>query len=274
MLNDSVYLLDEMLKILQEIKQQQDDFNNKTIWNNFSKEEQDSKSQNYRQNEGKILTYCLLAKETVHMFNFISRDAPDPFLRPEMIKRVASLLNYFLIELAGSKCQNLKVQNQEKYGFDPKFLISEITDIYRNLQSEDFYLSVAEDERSFDYETFTKTIGILKKINTRQEKEIKEFERIIQKCKEVNDKKKEEEEELGDDIPDEFLDPITYTIMVDPVKMPSGMSIERSSIERHLLNEQNDPFNRQHLTIDMLVEDTDLKEQIKKWREVKKQSKN
>ena len=46
----------------------------------------------------------------------------------------------------------------------------------------------------------------------------------------------EEEEEAFADAPDEFIDPLTFTLMVDPVTLPSsGMIIERSNIARHLL---------------------------------------
>ena len=42
--------------------------------------------------------------------------------------------------------------------------------------------------------------------------------------------------------------------MVDPVKLPSGNVLDRSTIKRHLLNLRSDPFNRQPLSLDMLQE--------------------
>jgi ubiquitin conjugation factor E4 B len=38
------------------------------------------------------------------------------------------------------------------------------------------------------------------------------------------------------------------TLIIDPVKLPSGNIVDRSIITRHLLNSQTDPFNRQPLT--------------------------
>ena len=43
------------------------------------------------------------------------------------------------------------------------------------------------------------------------------------------------------------------TLMTDPVKLPSGVIMDRSVIGRHLLNSQTDPFNRQPLTEEELV---------------------
>ena len=37
-------------------------------------------------------------------------------------------------------------------------------------------------------------------------------------------------------------------------------------IQRHLLSDENDPFSRAKLTVDMLVPDAELKEKIDEWR--------
>ena len=55
------------------------------------------------------------------------------------------------------------------------------------------------------------------------------------------------------DIPEEFKDPLMETVMEEPVKLPSGMIMDKSVIMRHLLNSATDPYSRQPLTEDMLV---------------------
>lgn len=47
-----------------------------------------------------------------------------------------------------------------------------------------------------------------------------------------------------EDAPDDFWDPIMSTIMEDPVKLPSGSTVDRATILRHLLSDPTDPFNR------------------------------
>ena len=42
------------------------------------------------------------------------------------------------------------------------------------------------------------------------------------------------------------------TVMFNPVRLPSGIIMDRHIITRHLLNSSTDPFNRQKLTLDML----------------------
>ena len=84
-----------------------------------------------------------------------------------------------------------------------------------------------------------------------------------------------------------------FTVMTDPVLLPSGIIMDRSVINRHLLNSNTDPFNRLPLTADQLVPGktqkrfnelffdknstlfslflaVELKEQIDKWLNDKK----
>ena len=48
------------------------------------------------------------------------------------------------------------------------------------------------------------------------------------------------------------VDPLMQTLMQDPVCLPSGITMDRAIIVRHLLNDPTDPFTRQPLSEDML----------------------
>ena len=53
------------------------------------------------------------------------------------------------------------------------------------------------------------------------------------------------EEDLYADAPDDFLDQLTGELMEDPMTLPkSGVTLDRTSIMRHLLSSQTDPFSR------------------------------
>jgi ubiquitin conjugation factor E4 B len=262
MLNDATYLLDESLKLLTNIhtyeQEQPSTVNSQQMAQRRIEEQQ-------------LRGYMQLARETVHMMAYMSKDVPQPFLRPEMRDRVASMLNYFLVELAGPKCQNLRVKNPEKYNFNAKELLSEITDAYVHFSKfDEFVVAVAQDSRSFNPEVFDRVVGILNRIGTRPVTHINQFQEFAKKAKETAQKMSTEEQDLGD-LPEEFLDPITYTLMEDPVLLPtSKVIIDRSTIERHLLNDQTDPFNRSYLTHEMLQEATEIKQRIQQWRASRK----
>jgi hypothetical protein len=64
--------------------------------------------------------------------------------------------------------------------------------------------------------------------------------------------------EFGNDVvyPDEFLDPIMCTKIETPLMLPDNddIFVEKSIIEKHLLTEETNPFNRSKLTIQQLEE--------------------
>ena len=64
----------------------------------------------------------------------------------ELSDRLAAMLNFNLQQLCGPKCKNLKVQNPDKYGWEPKRLLDQLTDIYLHLACDKFYQAIANDE--------------------------------------------------------------------------------------------------------------------------------
>lgn len=89
------------------------------------------------------------------------------------------------------------------------------------------------------------------------------------------EKEEIENQKALEDAPDEFLDPIMSTLMTDPVILPSShVTVDRTTIARHLLSDQTDPFNREPLTMDQVKTDTTLKEKIESWVRERRMSKN
>ena len=63
-----------------------------------------------------------------------------------MADRLAAMLNFNLKALCGPKCKNLIVKSPEKYGWEPKKLLDNLTAIYLNLDCDDFAVALANDE--------------------------------------------------------------------------------------------------------------------------------
>ena len=62
--------------------------------------------------------------------------------------------------------------------------------------------------------------------------------------------------------------------MTDPVVLPSShVTVDRTTIARHLLSDQTDPFNREPLTMDQVKSDIELKEKIDAWVRERKSNK-
>lgn len=66
-----------------------------------------------------------------------------------------------------------------------------------------------------------------------------------------------------DDVPEDFVDSIMQTLMTDPVILPSSnKTVDRSTIARHLLSDQTDPFTRAPLSMSQVTPDVELKAKI------------
>ena len=264
LINDTTFLLDESIDSLRSIRDTQKLMADHSKWSQVAEETKTQKLNQLQQDERQCKSYLTLANETVLMLYYLTESVQSPFLRAELVDRVAAMLNYNLLQLCGPKCVDLKVMDPLKYGFQPKELVKQITDIYINLDSPTFLDAVAGDERSYKPELFALAITRLTNASIKSEYELEIFTKFTEKVKKRYDKKQEMDLEF-DDAPDEFRDPLLSTMMRHPVRLPSGVIMDKPIIDRHLLNSSTDPFNRQHLTSDMLIPETELQERIEAW---------
>ena len=79
-------------------------------------------------------------------------------------------------------------------------------------------------------------------------------------------------------VPHEFCDPIYMSILEEPVLLPDmDIFVEKSVIKRHLLTNEENPFNRKKLTIlqleeynikfENLIKLNNFKDKLNKWKE-------
>ncbi|XP_075762468.1 ubiquitin conjugation factor E4 B isoform X2 [Pelodiscus sinensis] len=264
LINDTTFLLDESLESLKRIHEVQEEMKNKEQWDLLPRDQQQARQSQLAQDERVSRSYLALATETVDMFHILTKQVQKPFLRPELGPRLAAMLNFNLQQLCGPKCRDLKVENPEKYGFEPKKLLDQLTDIYLQLDCARFAKAIADDQRSYSKDLFEEVISKMRKAGIKSTIAIEKFKLLAEKVEEIVAKNARAEIDYSD-APDEFRDPLMDTLMTDPVRLPSGTIMDRSIILRHLLNSSTDPFNRQTLTENMLEPVPELKEQIQAW---------
>ncbi|KAF5301989.1 hypothetical protein FQA39_LY19071 [Lamprigera yunnana] len=115
LMNDTTFLLDESLESLKRIHELQELITDEANWAKLPSEQQQSRMRQLGADERQCRSYLTLARETVDMFHYLTVDIKEPFLRPELVDRLASMLNFNLQQLCGPKCKNLKVRNPDKY---------------------------------------------------------------------------------------------------------------------------------------------------------------
>lgn len=82
--------------------------------------------------------------------------------------------------------------------------------------------------------------------------EIERFVALAERAADIARDNRARDADYGD-APEEFRDPLMDTLMEEPVKLPSGIVMDKAVIIRHLLNSATDPFSRQPLSEDMLT---------------------
>ncbi|KAH9922853.1 ubiquitin elongating factor core-domain-containing protein [Epithele typhae] len=261
MINDVTYLLDESLTQLSKINQIQTEMKDRTSYEAQPQQYRREREGELRTLERQASSYVQLGNSTVGLLKLFTSEVKSPFMVPEIVDRLAAMLDYNLDVLIG-RSQQLKVKNPEKYKFNPRQLLGDLIDIFLNLSDQgDFARAVAGDGRSYRKELFESAAKTLRKNNLKSPDEIEKLRLFTLKVEEMK-ATLEAEDDLGE-IPDEFLDPLMYTIMRDPVTLPTSKAVvDRATIKSHLLSDSKDPFNRTPLSLDQVEPNVELKQRI------------
>jgi ubiquitin conjugation factor E4 B len=208
-----------------------------------------------------------LTNETISMLRLFTEALADAFTTQEIVQRLADMLDYNLKSMAGQKQRDLKVDNPEQFGFKPLNLLDDLLSVYLHLREKpNFVLAVARDERSYDFNIFKHAAGIVGSKSLKSPQELAQFTRFLEDVEGTKLAMGQEEEWMGE-VPDEYMDPLMFTIMEDPVILPiSKQIIDRGTIRQHLLSDPHDPFNRTPLKIEDVIPATEIKEKIEAFR--------
>lgn len=263
LLNDATYVLDEALTKFPKMRSLEKELEDPSL----STDARQKKEEELQTLGNQATSYMQLANETLEMMKLFTEALGESFTMPEIVTRLASMLNYNLETLAGKKAAaELSVSNKEKYRFRPIQLISDFVEIYLNLGTSDVFIdAVAADGRSYKPEVLDRVSRILTSKHQMDQAELSRWEKLKGKFLESKQLIDQAELDLGD-IPAEFEDPIMGDLMNDPVLLPSQHIVDRSTIAQHLLSDPKDPFTRQPMTVDDAIPQTELKERIEQWK--------
>ncbi|RVE45348.1 hypothetical protein evm_009977 [Chilo suppressalis] len=269
LMNDAIYLLDEALGNMAQIRTMQ--IAQETgAWNKLSAQEREQNLANLSHTGNLARFDNILGRDTTRTLARLTAHAPRVFCHPTLVERVASMLNYFLLHLVGPNKKSFKVKDMKEFEFDPASTVRDICRMYVELGSnERFCAAVSDDGRSYSPQLFTLAEAVLVRIGGGGL--ISSLQEVASRVS-LRAEQRQRDEEILANAPDEFLDPIMSTLMMDPVILPSSRTtVDRTTIARHLLSDQSDPFNRSPLSMDQVKSNTELKERIHAWIAEKKE---
>lgn len=212
----------------------------------------------------------------------LSEEIVEPFLVPKLLPRMAQMLNYFLDCLANpqrSRAFNVSAKLKATLDFRPAVLLCAVVGVFAHFSGNAAFAQAIAAEERFGKAVecnLTSAAEIVRRpicvqahpeVSVLAPKLVSFKQRVAAAAAQLS------AEDFSDIAPDVFLDPIVYTLMADPVRLPtSGQIMDRSSIERHLASDEQDPFNRKRLTKDMLVPHDGLRRHIQAWAAAMRQS--
>ncbi len=215
MINDVTYLLDESLSDLAKIHELQTEMKDSATFAAQPAPYRRERESQLRELERHTSIYVQLGSNTVDLLKIFTGETKSPFMVPEIVDRLAAMLDYNLDALVGPRCQDLKVSDPEKFKFNPKQLLSDLLQVYLNLSDQgEFARAVAADERSYRKELFEQAAGIARRKMLKSSDEIEKLGLFVLKVEETK-ATLQAEEDLGE-IPDEFLGGSAYVLILNP----------------------------------------------------------
>ena len=164
-------------------------------------------------------------------------------------------------------------RSPESYNFRPKDMLQDVCVVFSSFAAaEEFQLECAKSGY-YTPELMSKAVKTCMKLNLLVGESMQLFALLETKVSESS-KLIIGEEDLFEDAPDEFMDPILSEFMTDPVLLKtSGSIVDRKTITQHMLNDSMDPFNRKPLSMEDVVPAVELKKKIDAWLKEKREAK-
>ncbi|MCL7046693.1 hypothetical protein MKW94_019047 [Papaver nudicaule] len=198
------------------------------------------------------------------MLAFTSEQIIVPFLLPHMVDTVVTMLTGFLLPLLSLHMKSsFSARRFMKCGCCLEILLKQIVSIYVHIARGDseniLAAAISRGRQTYSEQLFIDVAGVLD-----EDSLVPEFIELGARVNDAAQKAIETEASLGE-IPNDFLDPIEFRLMEDPVILPSMKSVDRAVIQRHLLSYSTDPFTGLPLTHEMLLPNVELKARIEKF---------
>ena len=274
-MNETNSLISSVMEKLVSIRNIQQQMSNTTEWNSRPEDQREQIQSQYNEYEEEVRGSLPLCNKTIQMLGYLNTDQSikDLFLLDEMCPRLVAMLMHVLTKLIGSKGLELKVDNMESLEFRPKEMLKDVCEILAIFSSSNkFQVECAKSGYVRDGNLVVQAVKTCQKLALLDGGKMEDFARlphfIDQSTRDIS-----KEEALTSDAPDEFLDPLMFNFMQDPVLLPSSNTIcDRSTITQHLLNDPTDPFNRKELKIEDVIPAVELKARMDAWLDEKRRS--
>ena len=161
------------------------------------------------------------------------------------------------------------LDNQFAYsnGWNRVNLFATVITIIGNCQSPLFNQKLASNERYYSDELIDTSLQMVQSLDV--------MTSVKNKYAAFCDAVKEEHKQIldmefnYDDAPQEFIDPVTYELITDPIRLPDGAIVDKSTYEYIMRDNRKHPLTQVELDPDECHLDEELKKRIDEYRKQK-----
>lgn len=175
-------------------------------------------------------------------------------VKDEIINKLIVVLNDYI-----------SLMVKEYLDFNNKFIynITKILNFYEKLLllKEDVIDIIINDEKNFN-----DSLLIMQIINVCFTEDLIDENSIIYKILE----KKEKQKKIDNNIPLELCDPLYCSLIKEPIELPNKIIMDKSIIKEYLLIKKENPFNREYLDWNILIEYNKKEDVVKRLDEFSK----
>ena len=126
LLDDSNYLMDEVMGKVSEASNLEGQMNNELRWRGMTRQQQQEVTERLSEVLNSAHAYSRFAGEVIHLLHSLSEVNIKPFVRPEVIDRMAVMLNYFLAKLVGKSAVSISSKAAGKLFVHPNVLLKQV----------------------------------------------------------------------------------------------------------------------------------------------------
>ena len=277
LLNDYNYVLDEALTSLNKIHER--DKSPHRAADHPEEAEQE------RGNEKVIRSYLIYAREYLLFLNQLAHANPEVFTKPEVMGKWVQIFLFYFQKLTGSGSRKYKVKDMDKYQFEPLLLVQNMADVFTIFQDwgaagqqMDALIPTMIADGRFSISVFDSVTSLLRHKKCFGNKLWSKLSKLEQIRKRLQVYKSQHVDYDEYSPPEELCDPILNTLIREPVLLPtSKMMVDKSMIQKHLMSDRHDPFNRDILTLEGIethnslpeikVQVEEFTQKIERWKQ-------
>ena len=222
-------------------------------------------NENLEDAKKRLRSSMYMLTRNIEFLLLVIRISVAPFTSSDSALRSVSNMTTFSLQKLSMNDSALLSFGNSKYDFNPAALRGSISEVMAKFGEVDKFASLCAENSGFTDELIDTTASLISSRGYYEGRIAAALVALKEKVAAIRASNDDDIEIDLDDVPDEFIDPISGDIMKNPVYLPSKVAIDQSTAYELLIGDPIDPYTRRAFTKDDIVPVPELKEKIEAY---------